>query len=171
MDKQNKNTIMDIKVTVVDNTVKKPVYSTEGAAGFDLFAHTFKSVTNPGEALKKEDANVESINLYPGARVLVGTGIHMAIPTGYEVQVRPRSGNAIKKGLTVLNSPGTIDSDYRGEVGVILINHSKDAVTITKGDAIAQGVLKQVERANFVKVDELPSTERGQGGFGSTDKK
>jgi dUTP pyrophosphatase len=131
-----------------------PAYATAGAAGFDLRANI-----------------EESITLKNGERKLVPTGLFMAIPVGYEGQVRPRSGLAFKQGLTVLNTPGTIDSDYRGEVGVILINLSGDEQVINPGDRIAQMVFAKHETAIIESVESLDSTERGEGGFGSTGKK
>ncbi|MDF1568110.1 MAG: dUTP diphosphatase [Spirochaetaceae bacterium] len=128
-----------------------PEYATEHAAGADL----------------KADLD-EKIEIGPGERILIPTGLHMAIPIGYEGQVRPRSGLAVKKGLTVLNSPGTIDSDYRGEVKVILINHDSHPVTIEPGMRIAQLVIAPVAQAVFTDVQELPDSNRGGGGFGST---
>ena len=126
-----------------------PSYARPGDAGMDL-----KSA---------EDAVVE-----PGARLLVHTGLAMALPEGYEAQVRPRSGLALKHGITVLNTPGTIDEGYRGEVGVILFNTGDTAFKIAKGDRIAQLVIAPVTRARIVETDDLGSTERGAGGFGST---
>ena len=128
-----------------------PSYARPGDAGMDL-----KSA---------EDAVVE-----PGARLLVHTGLAMALPEGYEAQVRPRSGLALKHGITVLNTPGTIDEGYRGEVGVILFNTGDTAFKIAKGDRIAQMVIAPVTRARIVETDDLGSTERGAGGFGSTGK-
>jgi dUTP pyrophosphatase len=128
-----------------------PEYATEHAAGADLKADL-----------------AENIEIGPGERILIPTGLRMAIPRGYEGQVRPRSGLAIKKGLTVLNSPGTIDSDYRGEVKVILINHDSQPVTVEPGMRIAQLVIAPVAQAVFHGVQELPDSDRGGGGFGST---
>jgi len=126
-----------------------PAYATEGAAGMDVLA-------------------AEDVTLAPGARHAVATGLALAIPPGFEIQVRPRSGLALKHGITVPNTPGTIDSDYRGELKVILINHGKDAFDVRRGDRIAQLVLSPVTRASWLKVDELDETVRGEGGFGST---
>lgn len=128
-----------------------PAYETEGAAGMDLLA-----------------AVDEILDLLPRSRALIPTGLAFAIPPGYEVQVRPRSGLALKQGLTVLNTPGTIDSDYRGEVKVIVINHNDVPVAITRGMRIAQMVVQPVVRAVWHEVDTLPDTVRGTGGFGST---
>jgi len=110
----------------------------------------------------------EDVTLAPGARHAVATGLAVAIPPGYEIQVRPRSGLALKHGITVPNTPGTIDSDYRGELKVILINLGAEDFAIRRGDRIAQLVLSPVVRASWLKVDELDETQRGEGGFGST---
>lgn len=126
-----------------------PAYATEGAAGMDVLA-------------------AEDVTLAPGARHAVATGLAFAIPHGFEIQVRPRSGLALRHGITVPNTPGTIDSDYRGELKVILINHGADVFEIRRGDRVAQLVLAPVTRASWLKVDELDHTERGEGGFGST---
>lgn len=117
-------------------------------------------------------ANIdEPIVLQPLARVLVKTGLFITLPAGYEAQVRPRSGLAYKNGLTVLNSPGTIDADYRGEIGVILVNLSNEVFTVKDGERIAQLVVAKCEQAEFVETDILNETERGAGGFGSTGVK
>ena len=126
-----------------------PAYATAGAAGMDVVA-------------------AEDVDLAPGARHAVATGLAMAIPPGFEVQVRPRSGLALKHGLTVLNAPGTIDSYYRGELKVILSNHGAEPFAVRRGDRIAQLVLAPVIRASWLPVDELDETARGEGGFGST---
>ncbi|MCG6120646.1 MAG: dUTP diphosphatase [Blastomonas sp.] len=126
-----------------------PAYATQGAAGMDVVA-------------------AEELDLMPGQRHAVATGFAMAIPDGYEVQVRPRSGLALKHGITVPNTPGTIDSDYRGELKVILINHGDAPFPIRRGDRIAQLVAAPVQRAQFAEVDDLDDTARGAGGFGST---
>ncbi|HEX8056488.1 MAG TPA: dUTP diphosphatase [Novosphingobium sp.] len=126
-----------------------PDYATDGAVGMDVLA-------------------AEDVTLAPGARHAVATGLAVAIPPGYEIQVRPRSGLALKHGITVPNTPGTIDSDYRGELKVILINHGAEDFAIRRGDRIAQLVLAPVVRASWLKVDELDETLRGEGGFGST---
>lgn len=128
-----------------------PAYMTEHAAGADLFA-----------------AVHEELTLLPGARALVPTGFSIALPHGYEAQVRPRSGLAIRSGVTCLNTPGTIDADYRGQVQVVLANLGSEPIVIRRGDRIAQLVVAPVSRARFDLVNELPSTSRGQGGFGST---
>lgn len=128
-----------------------PVYKTPGSAGADLCAFL-----------------TSSIIIQPFERKLIPTGISIQIPEGYEVQVRPRSGLSLKNGITVLNSPGTIDSDYRGEVGVLLINLGSEPFTVSNGDRIAQFVLSSVEQCSFFQLDELESTVRGDGGYGST---
>jgi dUTP pyrophosphatase len=132
-----------------------PAYQTEQAAGLDLLA-----------AVPPETPLI----LEAGAYALVPTGLTMALPAGYEAQVRPRSGLAAKHGITVLNSPGTIDADYRGEIGVLLINHGKMPFTIRRGERIAQMVIAPVVQANFVPSIELSQTARGGGGFGSTGR-
>lgn len=128
-----------------------PDYATDGAAGMDVVAAI-------GDAIK----------LAPGERAAIATGLQLAIPEGFEVQVRPRSGLALRHGLTVANAPGTIDSDYRGEVKVLLVNLGQEPVTISRGERIAQLVFAPVTRARLVPVDTLPETARGSGGFGST---
>lgn len=126
-----------------------PAYATSGAAGMDV-------------------VSAEDVTIAPGARHAVATGLAMAIPPGFEIQVRPRSGLALKHGITVHNTPGTIDSDYRGELKVILINLGAEAFEIRRGDRVAQLVLAPVVQAGWVEVDELDDTARGAGGFGST---
>lgn len=131
-----------------------PQYATEFSAGLDVRA-----------------ANDEPVVLAPLARAIVPTGLYLEIPRGYEVQVRPRSGLAAKKGVTVLNSPGTIDSDYRGEVCVILVNLSSEPFTVERGERIAQLILARYEQIQWEEVGELSSSDRGEGGFGSTGTK
>jgi dUTP pyrophosphatase len=128
-----------------------PAYATAGSAGLDLRADV-------------------GVTLAPGERALVPTGLAVAIPEGYEGQVRPRSGFALREGVTCLNSPGTIDSDFRAEVGVILVNLGQAAVNIARGDRIAQLVIAKVERAELTESGTLPPTPRGQGGFGHTGR-
>lgn len=134
--------------------VDLPAYMTEGAAGMDLCA----------------DIEAELL-LAPMARALIPTGIAVALPIGFEAQIRPRSGLALKQGFTLVNTPGTIDSDYRGEIQVIAINLGAEPITVTRGQRIAQMVLQRVVRAQWQEVAELPTTERHTGGFGHTDKK
>lgn len=126
-----------------------PAYATDGAAGMDVVA-------------------AEAVTLQPGQRHAVATGLAVAIPEGFEIQVRPRSGLALKHGIAVPNTPGTIDSDYRGELKVIMINHGTDDFPIARGDRIAQLVLAPVTQAEWEEVEELDDTARGSGGFGST---
>lgn len=128
-----------------------PAYATSGSAGMDLVA-----------------AIDDTVRLGPGERQLIPTGISIALPDGYEAQVRPRSGLALKHGLTVLNSPGTVDADYRGEISVVLINHGREPVVIERGQRIAQLVIAAVARAAWREVEALPESDRGAGGYGST---
>lgn len=132
-----------------------PAYETSGSAGMDLRA-----------ALDDD----QPLTLEPGARALVPTGLKIALEPGYEAQVRPRSGLALKHGITCLNSPGTVDSDYRGEVGVILINHGRDPFIVRRGERIAQLVVARHEQVGIVEVETLDDTARGAGGFGSTGR-
>tara|TARA_B100000925_G_scaffold291839_1_gene281823 strand:- start:669 stop:1103 length:435 start_codon:yes stop_codon:yes gene_type:complete len=141
---------MKIKIINKSNTTN-PSYSTNNSAGLDLRAH-----------IKEE------IILNPMSRVLIKTGLFIQLPEGYEAQIRPRSGLAYKNGITVLNTPGTIDADYRGEVGVLLINLSNDSFKIKNGDRIAQMVIAKYEQAEWISVEQLDTTQRGDGGFGST---
>jgi len=131
-----------------------PKYMSAHAAGMDLYA-----AVNPEMVIP------------PGEWKLVPTGISIALPEGYEAQVRPRSGMALKQGVSVLNTPGTIDADYRGEVGVILMNHSKQNLLIKRGDRIAQMIINEIVKIDFEEVAELPETDRGAGGFGHTGVK
>jgi dUTP pyrophosphatase len=131
-----------------------PHYETIASAGMDLRANLS-----------------EDKILKPLERTIVGTGLYIELPIGYEAQVRPRSGLAAKKGITVLNAPGTVDADYRGEIGVILVNLSNEEFTIQNGERIAQLVIAKHERAEWIEVEELSETDRGEGGFGSTGTK
>ncbi|MBR3114555.1 MAG: dUTP diphosphatase [Bacteroidaceae bacterium] len=143
-----------MKVKIINRSKHAlPEYATEQSAGVDL------------------RANIDSpVVIAPLGRALIPTGLYMALPEGWEAQVRPRSGLAIKKGVTVLNTPGTIDADYRGEVGVILINLSGEDFVVQDGDRIAQMIFNQYGKADFVEVETLDETERGAGGFGHTGK-
>ena len=144
-----------IKIKIVNKgTQPLPEYATPQSAGVDLRANIDKPIL-----LKSLD------------RVLIPTGLHIALPEGYEAQIRPRSGLAIKKGITCLNTPGTIDSDYRGDVGVILVNLSKEDFVIQPGDRIAQMVIGKFDQAKWELVEELDKTERGEGGYGHTGVK
>lgn len=147
--------MVDVKV-YNSSSNNLPAYETIGSAGMDVRAML-----------------ADSVVLKPGERVIIPTGLYVEIPVGYEIQVRPRSGLAFKKGVTVLNTPGTIDSDYRNQIGVILINLGAEDFAIEPGDRIAQLVLNQVPQINWISVnnvEELSSTDRGLGGFGSTGK-
>lgn len=144
-----------MKIKIINRSKHKlPEYSTEHAAGMDIRANLDEDVV-----------------LEPMKRALVKTGLFVEIPVGYEAQIRPRSGLAIKKGITVLNSPGTIDADYRGEVCIILINLSEESFVIKDGERICQMVIARHEKAEWTEVDELIQTERGEGGFGHTGRK
>lgn len=134
-----------------------PTYSTAYSAGMDIRAN-----------LKNDEGNDEIISIAPGERVLIPTGLYIQLPYGYEAQIRPRSGLALKYGITVLNTPGTIDADYRGEIGVCLINHGNDTFDVHHGDRIAQIVFAQVEQVLLTEVFKLKDTKRGDGGFGHT---
>lgn len=142
---------VDIRVKLLHQRAQVPAYMTELAAGMDLFA-----------------CLDDTLQLHPGQRCLVPTGVALAIPAGFEGQVRPRSGLAIKKGLTLVNAPGTIDADYRGEIKIILINHGKEQVSIKSGERIAQLVIAPVQRARLTTVEQLDVTDRDAGGFGHT---
>ena len=143
-----------VQVKVVrEKDVELPKYETEGSAGMDVRANI------------KEPITLKSLE-----RILIPTGLKVAIPEGYEIQVRPRSGLAIKHGITMLNTPGTVDSDYRGELKVIVVNLSNEAYTIEPNERIGQFVLNKIEQIEFIEVEELDSTERGEGGFGHTGK-
>lgn len=151
----NKNKVKMIKIKVVNKGHQQlPAYATPLSAGMDLRANL-----------------EEPIILKPMQRVLVSTGLHIALPAGYEAQIRPRSGLALKHGITVLNTPGTVDADYRGEVKVLLINFSDTDFTINDGERIAQMVIARHEQAEFEAVAELDETERGEGGYGHTGVK
>ena len=148
------NPTVEIKVLPHGEGLDLPFYATTHAAGADL------------RAAIDEDKVIE-----PGHSTLIPTGFAMALPDNYEAQVRPRSGLALKHGVTVLNTPGTIDADYRGEVGVILMNHGKSSFHIQRGDRIAQMIIAPFVQADFQTVNELSETARGEGGFGSSGKK
>ena len=141
-----------MQISIINNSNNpNPKYQTKSSAGMDLMAF----IDDP-------------IIIESGEWKLISTGIYIKLPTGFEAQVRPRSGLALKKGITVLNSPGTIDSDYRGEIGVILINHSKNNFIVNSGDRIAQLVIAKHESINLKNVQSIDSSNRGTGGFGST---
>ncbi|GAB1448982.1 dUTP diphosphatase [Bacteroidota bacterium] len=143
-----------ISVSVINESGNPlPEYQTLHAAGMDLLANL-----------------EEEVSLQPGERKLIGTGLKLALPEGYEAQIRPRSGLALKHGITVLNSPGTIDADYRGEIKVLLINHGQEPFSIKHGERIAQLIVAKYSQISWEIVEKLPETERGEGGYGSTGK-
>lgn len=142
-------------INIINNSAHAlPNYETIASAGMDLRAHI-----------------TEAITLKPLERTIIKTGLFIELPIGYEAQVRPRSGLAAKKGVTVLNAPGTIDADYRGEIGVILVNLSNENFTVENGERVAQLIIAKHERAEWIQVQELSETTRGTGGFGSTGVK
>ena len=144
-----------MKIEIINNSNHElQLYDTSQSAGLDLRANL-----------------TESITLKPLERRLIPTGLHIALPEGYEAQVRPRSGLAYKKGVTVLNAPGTIDADYRGDIGVILINMSNEDFVVENGERVAQLVIAKYDQAEWIQVTELSETNRGEGGFGSTGVK
>ena len=145
--------MVKILVKKLDKNIKLPAYKTFGSSGMDLVAFIKNKIT-----------------IKPGKTAVIQTGIAVAIPKNYEIQIRPRSGLAAKKGISVLNTPGTIDSDYRGEIKIILVNLSNKSFVIKSGDRVAQMVLCPVVKAKLIEVKNLPNTIRGKGGFGSTGK-
>ena len=145
--------MITVLIKKLDQSVELPSYKTDGASGMDLMAFV-----------------KEPINLKPQTSCLVPTGISVAFPSEYEIQIRPRSGLAAKNNISVLNTPGTIDSDYRGEIKIILFNHGNEDFLINDKDRIAQMILTPVIKMNFEETDNLPETVRGEGGFGSTGK-
>lgn len=158
-----------INVPIINNSKNPlPKYETTEAAGMDLRA----SLTNLSPKFLF-NAYIESgkVIIEPRGRALIPTDLHMSIPEGYELQIRPRSGLALKYGITVLNTPGTIDADYTGNIGIILINHGEKPFMVENGDRIAQGVFAEVVKAELQPVDSLEKTERGNRGFGHTDVK
>lgn len=172
---------MEVKV-FNDSQNKLPKYETVDSAGLDVRADLshIESISDikifgPGQIIPANSANaVKMIALEPGSRALIPTGLYVAIPSGYEIQVRPRSGLALKEGITVLNTPGTVDADYRDNVGVIVINHGIKTIYIEDGERIGQFILNKIEHIDWKEVfskKDLGSTERGVGGFGSTGKK
>lgn len=165
-----------MKIQVIKSTENElPQYETIESAGCDLRAElsliNTKFLFNVDVVHKTLEKTVYKIIINPGGRALIPTGLKIALPAGYEAQVRPRSGLALKHGITVLNTPGTIDSDYRGDVGVILMNHGTEPFVVEQGDRIAQLVINEIIQGVFVEVDVLTETERGAGGFGHTGSK
>jgi len=145
--------MVKILVKKFNKNIKLPAYKTPGSSGMDLVAYIKNKII-----------------INPGKTAMIPTGIAVAIPKNYEIQIRPRSGLAVNKGISVLNTPGTIDSDYRGEIKIILINLGKKSFDIKSGDRIAQIIVCPVSKAKFKEVKQLPKTTRGKGGFGSTGK-
>jgi len=145
--------MVKILVKKFDKNIKLPTYETSGSSGMDLVAYIKNKIT-----------------IKPGKTAMISTGIAVAIPKNYEIQIRPRSGLAAKKGISVLNTPGTVDSDYRGEIKIILINLSKKSYVVKSGDRVAQMILCPVAKGKLQEVKNLPKTVRGKGGFGSTGK-
>ena len=145
--------MVKILVKKFDKNIKLPTYKTSGSSGMDLVAYIKNKIT-----------------IDPGKTVMIATGIAVAIPKNYEIQIRPRSGLAAKKGISVLNTPGTVDSDYRGEIIIILIDLSKKSFVVKSGDRVAQMILCPVAKGKLQEVKNLPKTVRGKGGFGSTGK-
>ena len=146
--------MIKIQIKKLSTSVSIPKYETPGSSGLDVAAYIENNII-----------------IYPGEKAIVSTGFSISVPIGYEVQIRPRSGLAAKKNITVLNTPGTIDADYRGEIKIILINLGKEKFIIENGDRIAQMVVCPVVQADLEEVKELSNTERGSGGFGSTGAK
>jgi dUTP pyrophosphatase len=147
--------LSQMKLSIINRSTNPlPAYQTSGSAGVDLRAYLEQPVT-----------------LQPLERQLIPTGLHIALPNGYEAQIRARSGLSTKHGITLINAVGTIDSDYRGEIKIGLVNLSNQAYTIEPGERVAQMIISQYEQVKFELVDELDETDRGEGGFGSTDKK
>ena len=174
-----------IPIKLLHPDAQIPKYQTASASGMDLCALSVARVQKNSFTVHRETSNFTSesvgsstieieaesrLYVMPRCRVLIGTGISLSIPPGYEGQIRPRSGWALKDGVTVLNSPGTIDSDYKGEIKVLLINLGHESVEIKRGERIAQLVIAPVVKAELVLVDDLETSARGTGGFGSTDK-
>ena len=145
--------MVKVLVKKLDQNIKLPFYKTPQSSGMDLMA-----------------INQKQITINPGGKEIIPTGLSVAIPKNYEIQIRPRSGLAAKKGISVLNTPGTVDSDYRGEIKIILINLSKESFVVKSGDRVAQMILCPVSRAKLEEVKDLPKTLRGREGFGSTGK-
>lgn len=168
---------MYIDIKKKHENVKLPNYATEGSAGFDLYADSFLKLYSGNTEVLLKDVMRFSISkgyivLRPFERILIGTGLYMSIPTGYELQIRDKSGIALKQGLKVMNSPGTIDSDYRDEIGVIIGNLSNALMRINLNEKIAQGILAKHETADWIEVENLTATDTERvGGFGSTGLK
>ena len=160
-----------INIPVINKSNNElPKYAHKGDAGFDLRAN-IEEIENSNYLFNAIKFSDTTIIVNPGGRALIPTGLYMAIPEGYELQIRPRSGLALNHGITVLNTPGTIDAVYRGNIGVVLINHGTEPFIVEHGDRIAQGVLNKVEEANLVEVDSLDETDRADSGYGKSGVK
>lgn len=160
-----------INVPVINKSSNElPKYAHKGDAGLDLRAN-IEEIKNSNYFFNAIKLNDVTIILNPGGRVLIPTGLYMAIPEGYEFQIRPRSGLALSHGITVVNTPGTIDAIYRGNIGVILKNDGTEPFIIEQGDRIAQGVLNKVEEANLIETDSLDETDRSDSGYGKSGVK
>ena len=160
-----------INIPVINKSSNElPKYAHKGDAGFDLRANV-EEIENNNYLFNAIRFNTTTIILNPGGRVLIPTGLYMAIPEGYEFQIRPRSGLALNHGITVLNTPGTIDATYRGNIGVILKNDGTEPFIIEQGDRIAQGVLNKVEEANLIEAVSLDETDRSDSGYGKSGVK
>ena len=160
-----------INIPVINKSSNElPKYAHKGDAGFDLRANV-EEIENNNYLFNAIRFNATTIILNPGGRVLIPTGLYMAIPEGYELQIRPRSGLALKYGITVVNTPGTIDAVYRGNIGVILMNNGTEPFIIEQGDRIAQGVLNKVEEANLIEAESLDETDRSDSGYGKSGVK
>lgn len=163
------NTTINIPV-INKSSNELPKYAHKGDAGFDLRANV-EEIENDNYLFNAIRFNATTIILNPGGRVLIPTGLYTAIPEGYELQIRPRSGLALKYGITVVNTPGTIDAVYRGNIGVILMNNGTEPFIIEQGDRIAQGVLNKVEEANLIEAESLDETDRSDSGYGKSGVK
>ena len=160
-----------INIPVINKSSNElPKYAHKGDAGFDLRANV-EEIENDNYLFNAIRFNTTKIILNPGGRVLIPTGLYMAIPEGYELQIRPRSGLALSHGITVVNTPGTIDAIYRGNIGVILKNDGTEPFIIEQGDRIAQGVLNKVEEANLIEAESLDETDRSDSGYGKSGVK
>lgn len=156
-----------VKIKLSDKNIKLPKYETTGASGLDVRAWKYSLPSNLDEVL---DFPEKGLTIRPCGRVLIKTGIHVELPQNKEIQVRPRSGLALKHGITLANAIGTCDEDYRGDIGVILLNTSNEPYTVHEGDRIGQLVLMSVDKFDWQEVDSLGASERGEGGFNSTGK-
>lgn len=167
--KEDDVTIVESEIISVNRKETRPIIAVVKLAHFgDLPLPAYETMQSAGMDLRAAIGEDEIISMPSGSRVLVPTGLKIALPPNYEAQIRPRSGLALKNGITCLNSPGTIDADYRGEVGIILINHGADTFEIKRGDRIAQMVIAPITQAVWMETDDLDETARGSGGFGST---